>query len=48
MLLDPLAVKKVKTQVYRGFSVGIKAPRAVRDNKALMVESLTAQSSKFL
>jgi len=33
-VVDPLAVKKVKTQVYRGFSVGIKAPRVVRDNKA--------------
>ena len=33
-VVDPLAVKKVKTQVYRGFSVGIKAPRVVRDQKA--------------
>jgi len=33
-VVDPLAVKKVKAQVYRGFSVGIKAPRVVRDNKA--------------
>jgi len=33
-VVDPLAVKKVKTSVYRGFSVGIKAPRVVRDNKA--------------
>jgi len=33
-VVDPLAVKKVKTGVYKGFSVGIKAPRVVRDNKA--------------
>jgi len=34
-VVDPLAVKKVQTQVYRGFSVGIKAPRVVRDTKAV-------------
>ena len=34
-VVDPLAVKKVQAQVYRGFSVGIKAPRVVRDEKAV-------------
>jgi hypothetical protein len=34
-VVDPIAVKKVKNSVYRGFSVGIKSPRVVRDTKAV-------------
>ena len=33
-VVDPVAVKKVEAKVYQGFSIGIKAPRVVRDNKA--------------
>jgi hypothetical protein len=33
-VVDPLAVKKVETRVYQGFSIGIKSPRVVRDTKA--------------
>lgn len=33
-VVDPIAVKKVETRVYTGFSVGIKSPRVVRDTKA--------------
>lgn len=33
-VVDPLAAKKVETGVYQGFSIGIKAPRVVRDLKA--------------
>jgi hypothetical protein len=34
-VVDPIAVKKVETRVYTGFSIGIKSPRVVRDNKAV-------------
>lgn len=34
-VVDPLAAKKVETGVYQGFSIGIKSPRVVRDNKAV-------------
>ena len=34
LIVDPLAITKVKAGVYKGFSIGIKAPRVVRDNKA--------------
>jgi len=34
-VVDPLAAKKVETGVYQGFSVGIKAPRVIRDAKAV-------------
>ena len=33
-VVDPIAVKKVEAKVYTGFSIGIKRPRVVRDNKA--------------
>ena len=33
-VVDPIAVKKVETRVYQGFSIGIKSPRVVRDTKA--------------
>jgi hypothetical protein len=33
-VVDPIAAKKVETGVYQGFSIGIKSPRVVRDNKA--------------
>lgn len=33
-VVDPIAVKKVENRVYQGFSIGIKQPRVVRDNKA--------------
>lgn len=33
-VVDPLAAKKVETGVYQGFSIGIKSPRVVRDQKA--------------
>lgn len=33
-VVDPVAVKKVENRVYQGFSIGIKQPRVVRDNKA--------------
>jgi hypothetical protein len=33
-VVDPIAVKKVENRVYQGFSIGIKNPRVVRDNKA--------------
>lgn len=34
LVVDPISVKKVETGVLKGFSVGIKNPRVVRDNKA--------------
>lgn len=34
LIVDPLAITKVKAGVYKGFSIGIKSPRVVRDNKA--------------
>ena len=34
LVVDPVSVKKVKTGVLKGFSIGIKAPRVIRDNKA--------------
>ena len=35
LIVDPLAITKVKTGVYKGFSIGIKSPRVVRDTKAV-------------
>ena len=35
LVVDPLAVKKVESGVYKGFSIGIKSPRVVRDSKAV-------------
>jgi hypothetical protein len=34
LVVDPVSVKKVKNNVLRGFSIGIKSPRVVRDQKA--------------
>lgn len=34
LVVDPVSVKKVETGVLRGFSIGIKSPRVVRDTKA--------------
>lgn len=34
LVVDPVSVKKVENRVLRGFSIGIKAPRVVRDQKA--------------
>jgi hypothetical protein len=34
LVVDPISVKKVDAGVLRGFSIGIKSPRVVRDNKA--------------
>lgn len=34
LVVDPVSVKKVQTRVLRGFSIGIKSPRVVRDTKA--------------
>ena len=34
LVVDPVSVKKVQNRVLRGFSIGIKAPRVVRDQKA--------------
>lgn len=34
LVVDPVSVKKVETGVLKGFSVGIKNPRVVRDTKA--------------
>jgi len=33
-VVDPVSVKKVEAGVLKGFSIGIKAPRVVRDTKA--------------
>ena len=35
LVVDPVSVKKVETGVLKGFSIGIRAPRVVRDNKAI-------------
>lgn len=35
LVVDPVSVKKVETGVLRGFSIGIKSPRVVRDTKAV-------------
>lgn len=35
LVVDPVSVKKVKTRVLKGFSIGIKSPRVVKDNKAV-------------
>lgn len=34
LVVDPISVKKVETGVLKGFSIGIKAPRILRDTKA--------------
>jgi len=34
-VVDPNSVKKVKSKVLKGFSIGIRAPRVVKDNKAI-------------
>ena len=34
LVVDPVSVKKVQNRVLRGFSIGIKSPRVVRDQKA--------------
>jgi hypothetical protein len=34
-IVDPVSVKKVDAGVLRGFSIGIKSPRVVRDTKAV-------------
>ena len=34
LVVDPVSVKKVETGVLKGFSIGIKAPRVIRDTKA--------------
>jgi hypothetical protein len=34
LVVDPISVKKVETGVLKGFSIGIRAPRVVRDEKA--------------
>ena len=34
LVVDPISVKKVETGVLKGFSIGIRAPRVVRDTKA--------------
>lgn len=34
LVVDPVSVKKVETGVLKGFSIGIRAPRVVRDTKA--------------
>jgi len=34
LIVDPISVKKVDTGVLKGFSIGIKSPRVVRDDKA--------------
>lgn len=33
-VVDPVSVKKVENRVLKGFSIGIKSPRVVRDQKA--------------
>ncbi len=32
-VVDPVSVKKTETGVFKGFSIGIRSPRVVRDNK---------------
>ena len=34
LVVDPVSIKKVEAGVLKGFSIGIRAPRIVRDNKA--------------
>jgi hypothetical protein len=34
LVVDPISVKKVDSGVLKGFSIGIKSPRVVRDTKA--------------
>ena len=34
LVVDPTSIKKVETGVLKGFSIGIKSPRIIRDNKA--------------
>ena len=34
LVVDPISVRKVDTGVLKGFSIGIKSPRVVRDEKA--------------
>ena len=34
LVVDPVSVKKVETGVLKGFSIGIRAPRVIRDEKA--------------
>jgi hypothetical protein len=35
LVVDPVSVKKVETGVLKGFSIGIRAPRLIRDEKAV-------------
>jgi len=35
LVVDPVSVKKVEAGVLKGFSIGIKSPRVVRDTKAV-------------
>jgi hypothetical protein len=35
LVVDPVSVKKVETGVLKGFSIGIRGPRLVRDEKAV-------------
>ena len=35
LVVDPISVKKVENGVLKGFSIGIKSPRVVRDTKAV-------------
>jgi hypothetical protein len=34
LVVDPTSIKKVETKVLKGFSIGIRGPRVVRDEKA--------------
>lgn len=34
LVVDPVSVKKIEAGVLKGFSIGIRSPRVVRDNKA--------------
>jgi len=34
LIVDPVSVKKVETGVLKGFSIGIRGPRVIRDQKA--------------
>ena len=35
LVVDPTSVKKVETGVLKGFSIGIRSPRVIRDEKAI-------------
>jgi hypothetical protein len=35
LVVDPVSVKKVETGVLKGFSIGIRSPRVIRDEKAV-------------